>query len=260
MKVKKIYLTGQLYYQAKTEKWLVSLSYYVYLSYLFPQKKFSVKQYMEKNKKHHDKTLYKHLNILTLKGLCVKNNETYTLVSNDTLKSMYRNNAEIKKGIKAKFKLFISNENVLRDINRIKYFLKTIPLISNLYAQQKKELIKDKFRKTEHKLQNNYFISIKEYKAYQKFIKKHNTCEKSKIQISIKGTKKVIKAGSEHTAVKYRKIIQKNKVTKNKRNIEIIEKNSSFEMFLCLYVLDSKLRFKKGTIYKDKCTSFKILV
>ena len=203
MKVSKVYLTGQLYYTARQDKWLVSLSYYIYLSYLFPHKKLTVKEYLQKNKKHNDKTLYKHLNILIEKGLCFKNDEIYTLASNDVLKLIYRNSGEIKQGIKGKFKLFISNENVLRDVNRIKYFLKTIPLISNLYAQQKKELIKDKFRTIEHRLKNNEYISLKEYKSYLKFIKKNNTCEKSKIQISIKGTKKVIQAGSEHTAVKY---------------------------------------------------------
>jgi hypothetical protein len=251
---RKIYLTGNLYYTAKKDKWLVSLSYYIHLSFKFKNKQFTLKQINHIN----HKTLYKHLNILIEKGLCIKVNDKYILTSNDTLKVMYRNSQEEKLNIPAKLKLFIQGDKILNNINSIKYFLKTIPLISNLYAQQKKELIKDKFRKIKHRLDKGYFIPIKEFKSYQKFIKKNKT-EKTKIQISIKGTKKALKLGSEHTAVKYRKLIQKFKVTKNKRNIEVIEKNSTFEMYINIYRFDSKLRYKKGTIYKDACTSFSVL-
>ena len=110
---------GKMYYEAYEQGWMPSLAYFVYLSVNFPHKRFKVEE-----TGLNTKVLYKHLNILREKGLLTYKNGLVTIISNKKIIQKYHFNSG--------FRLF-TKETTLKGI---KQFLKSVPIISNLYRQK----------------------------------------------------------------------------------------------------------------------------
>ena len=189
MKVK-TYITGKLYAEAKRDKWLNSLTYFVYLSANFRHKKFRVDQVTTLKKT----TLYKHLEILQAKGLITRDKGVITLKSNKQFQGV--------------FKLFTTKT----DLHDIRNFLKQVPSISNIFYQIKIEAKKTYFRTLSenlHKENNNNtksgairlnrFIKLRE-KKHRNPLKEHKVC------LSIAGFARLNNL-SQATACKLRKQI-----------------------------------------------------
>lgn len=188
----KIYLNGRLYSSSKSSHSLDSLSYFLLLSYYFPHKKFTkdrVSEFVNIN------TFNRHARQLKKMGLLTYSKGWYKLSSNKQIEEQY-----------GKGKLLYAN---VSSITEIKRFLQVVPVISNIYSQNKAIENKDNHRKSNEVLERNGFV--RNHKAYLKFQKriesKGLSVEFDNLKLSIKGIMRI--AGcSEKTAVKIKEWIK----------------------------------------------------
>lgn len=243
----KLYLNSKLYYKANREGWLQSLSYFCYLSSRYKNKRFNkTKTGLPKS------SLERHLKVL-------KEKELVTVQGNTVVIGSHKEIAKIYGGWE---KLFL-NVAAQKDLKSIRNFLNSVPMISNLYFQQKKEKKKENFRIINTRCNKDVYVSKKDHKSLLNFIKK-NSLDSSPIQLSIKRAKEVLSC-SEKTAIKRKKLMEAQGIFTSKRNFEILFSNiSKKDYYFCLnndiIPLYSKYNNLTNSIYLDKATTFLNLV
>ena len=204
---------GKMYYDACEQGWMPSLAYFVFLSVKFPHKRFKVEE-----TGLNTKVLYKHLSILREKGLLEYKNGVVSIISNKKIIQKYH--------FHSGFRLF-TKENTLKGI---KQFLKSVPIISNLYRQKKMIAVKENFRRTYAYLKQNPLakVKVKAYKALLKFSKDHDIHNIRPIQLSLCKAGEILSC-SKPTAVKIRKYLNNVDIAKYQRNFKLIAKQVSEE-------------------------------
>jgi hypothetical protein len=236
---------GKMYYDAFKHGWMPSLAYFVYLSVNFPHKRFKVEE-----TGLNTKVLYKHLSILREKGLLTYKNGVVTIISNKKIIHKYHFNSG--------FRLF-TKENTLKGI---KQFLKSVPIISNLYRQKKMIEVKENFRRTYAHLKHNPLakVKVKAYKALLKFTESHDIQDIRPIQMSLHKAGEILEC-SKPTAVKIRKYLNNVDIAKYQRRFKLVQKQVS-EEFARQYISYSRdngsrfLFYNSGNVYEEQSPVF----
>lgn len=236
---------GKMYYDAFKHGWMPSLAYFVYLSVNFPHKRFKVEE-----TGLNTKVLYKHLSILREKGLLTYKNGVVTIISNKKIIQKYHFNSG--------FRLF-TKEKTLKGI---KQFLKSVPIISNLYRQKKMIEVKENFRRTYTYLESNpkAKVGMKAFRALKKFQKDNDIHDIRPIRLSLHKAGKVLDC-SKPTAVKIRKYLNDVGIARYQRNFKLVKEGVTKEFALraIAYAKEHSFRFmtySDGNIYEEHTPIF----
>lgn len=235
--MKKIRVQGKLYYKAHQNGWLKSLAYFLFLSALFPHKKFKVKHLPKKKQANS----YKHINKLISEGLITKDKDYYTLASKSVLDTLYGN----KKGICPIYMDF------KKDLDYIHNFLVVVPLLSNFHAQNKERNKKEHFRKISQKLDMGIPVSNREFKCLRKFKKKVSKKKATPQEIYSSLEKTSLLLGvSKPTAIKCRRFLEQNNFCVFE-DTKILYKKGSFKEYIFCQRYIPSLKYLKGQMYLD---------
>ena len=236
---------GNMYYDAYKNGWMPSLAYFVYLSVKFPHKRFKIDQ-SELN----IKVLYRHLSILRGKGLVDYKNGVVSIISNKKIIQKYH--------FRSGFRLF-TKETTLKGI---KQFLKSVPVVSNLYRQKKMIEVKSNFRRTYAHLKSNPLakIRVKAFKALEKFRESHDIENILPIRLSLFKTGELLNC-SKPTSVKIRKYLNDEGIAKYKRCFKLISKgvSSEYAQQAISYNKDNGFKFmfyNSGNLYEEHSPIF----
>lgn len=243
----KTYINGHLYFKAHQEGWLTSLAYFIHWSALYRHKRFNIRN--KKNKT----TLYKHLHILQQKGLLTYQDSVVTLLSNKSINVLFG----------GKEKLFTNKTQ----LTAIKKFLSIVPSLSNLSAQDRKESIRDEFRKL---MQNKGLVSKSVYNAFKRKRKKFKSAKDFKIWVE--GDYKITLSNNGickvqnccyQTAVKKKRVLAELGLCFNQKSFKKLTPMSfkEYQNFRSnLSGLDySKIRYWSGWVVEQQSNSFTLL-
>ena len=197
-------IPGKLYAQAFQEKWLPSLSFFVYLS-----------------KSHSGKNYYFRKNEKTklIKSLSEKHNIGITqiskhlrILSDHGLIKFYENEMRLIKNrdlIPARCKYIFVPKNI-SSYKDIKIFLNAIPIISNIVNQEKAiKRIKRYNYISEQANKNSQSLKWKDHKNLSDYKKKGGKMSfNSQTTLSIKRISELIERSSKSIVIKYKKFLQ----------------------------------------------------
>ena len=159
-------INSLLYFHALENNDLSSISFFVYMQKLNASKLFMFKSRMDLYKKiailtgTNINTVTRHIKILNSYGLIEWNDYSMKLLSKDKQNVLY-----------SKDKI-INIPAIIDTLSKIKYFLKNIPIISNLKAQEKAILKKKHLSTIKYKLSKGIFVPKSDFNYYRKAQKK----------------------------------------------------------------------------------------
>lgn len=246
--MRKIYIHKHLYHRVG----LNTLSYYVYLCQKFKHKKF------QKNKSGLNRnTEYKACQQLIKSKLLTLSGNTYTLISNRQINEIYTIEKNRNKTFKSResfnkqFKIFTS----LTELNDIKYFLKSLPILNNLCKQQKQIERKQYFSNLKKRIDKG-FGKLSEYKKLEKYLLTNNL-KINYLQLSIKGMARITNV-SNVSAIKYRKKLVSLGLIKTKRISEVLKTNATNLDLRIARTVYPYAKLFRNCITLDKSTEFQI--
>lgn len=254
----KVKIPGKIYAKAFNEGWLNSLGLYVFLCKSHSGKNY----YFKDNSKTkmlkvlsdiHNISLtafMKHIKVLNENGLLSFSKNEMKLSGNIDL---FRNKGKV---------VFVpKNINSFKDI---KFFLQTIPILSNIVSQEKAiKKIKRYSYKQEQSLKKVGDINSKEYyrlKGYKKNGGKMTF--NSEILLSISKMGELIERSNKNTITKYKKFLkEKGIINVFNEKIKLLKHKISFQQYLEMKqfnLIDNRSYFYKGIVYH--CTPSNIQV
>jgi hypothetical protein len=193
--------------------------------------------------------MYKHISVLKSKGLVEYTGGYLILSSNKNQRLRYGHGVA-----RSPFKLF----TVSKDLNHIKNFLKSVPMLSNLYAQQRKIKRFQRISVIKAKAQESKFLTGSEFKIFKKH--KETEVKYSEVNLSIKGSAKKMLC-SNPTAIKRRKVLQGLGVIKGISRTKVLAFGSSVELLKQarnVYPY-AKRSILNNCIYLDTSTHYKLI-
>lgn len=153
-------------------------------------------------------------------------------------------------------KIGISNTSLFIDITKlkkysnVKYFLKQIPIFSNIKRQESNRKLHLHFGKLRIKLDdgelldNGEYKSLKRYEKSQSKLKKKQRCDGTQYaNLSLKGICRITGTKSQTTAQRYKKFLKTNEMLHEYRRTEVLMKVESKDHF-------NYLKFDKKSIPK----------
>lgn len=251
-------ISGKVYAKAFDEKWLPSLAMFVFISRHHTGKNYYFrtgdKTKMVKNLASRLNisltSLQKHLNILKKAGLVTLSKNEMKLISNKKMLDMGGRIVFVPKNIS--------------DLSDIKYFLNTIPVLSNIVQQKKTisrikryQYIKGQAEKANGKLK------IGEYTALKAYIRSGGKMEcDSEITLSVKRMGELLEKKSKNTVSAYKKFLKEKGLIKVFNEIvRIFPGKIGFSHFLELKkgdLISSHSFFYKNYVYENRCSTLTV--
>lgn len=254
----RVRIPGKLYAKAFHEKWLPSLSFFVYLSKSHSGKNY----YFRKNEKTKmikgisEKfgigltQVCKHLKILSDNGLVTFYEKEMRLISNQKL-------------IAGKCKyIFVPKD--ISSYKDIKIFLNAIPILSNIVNQEKAiERIKRYNYISERVAGGDRSVSGKDYQKLSAYKKKGGKMSfNSQTTLSIKRISELIERNSKSIVIKYKKFLQEKGLVKisNEFVRSFAGKISQRIFFMMKNAGDFSSNFfwYKGYVYENRPSMFEV--
>lgn len=214
---------NKLFTDAYENNWLEALAVYLMIFYRYPgkiirfpkEKKQETLQNLAKELGISKNTLIAKLKVLEKNGLVEILPGKYSLHSALILAS----NKDITKKYNCnKFGLYVNLFNV-GTYKDLKYFLKNIPVLSNLKAQKERVIQFEHFSKLRQDLDDGVFIEYSDMKALMRYEKKLSGLTKKKKNVkgdlpnlSLSGICKVTNRKSNTTSLRYKKFLIGSKV------------------------------------------------
>lgn len=242
-------IPGKIYAKAFQEGWLNSLGLYVFLC-----------------KSHSGKTYYFGANQKTkmLKNLADKHNISLTafmkhiktlkengLLSFSKYEMKLTKNSELFR-IKKKRVFVPANINSFKEI---KFFLQTIPIITNIVKQEKavKRIQHYNYQKEQSKKASGD-IKVKGYNSLRRYEKNGGKMEfNSNIQLSVSKMGELIDRKNKNTITKYKRFLrEKGIINVFNEKIKLLKYKISFNQFIELKkynVIDNRSYFYRGMVY-----------
>jgi hypothetical protein len=223
--VGQININGKFLYSIYENGHYTEISFFVFLSYLYPHKKFHFSE-IEKIAKLSNKSVkrvYSYLQFLKKTGVISKQNDMYVIASNKEIHAKFGGNNCVS--------CFVPLSIVKQGLKAIKYCLKSIPILSNGLSQQRKIDTKTNLLQIKLRLESNQFVSLKEIKFLKKAEKKGSVdCVQSLLNLSIKKIETLCNVSS-CTAVMYKRFLSVNKVATFTRRYETHLQNVNYSDF-----------------------------
>lgn len=251
-------IPGKIYAKAFNEGWLNSLGLYVFLckshsgkAYYF---KANAKTKMLKNLADTHKisltAFMKHIKTLKENGLLSFSKHEMKLTKNSEL---FR--------IKKKRVFVPANINSFKEI---KFFLQTIPILSNIVSQEKavKRIQHYNYQKEQSKKASGD-IKVKGYNSLRRYEKNGGKMKfNSNIQLSVSKMGELIERTNKNTITKYKKFLKEKGIIKVfNEKVKLLNHKISFNQFIELKkynVIDNRSYFYRGIVYH--CTPSNIQI
>ena len=252
----KIHINSKTYYLAHSEGWLNALSIYVYFCkevsnrklFFKPKQKTLAIQRMAQKLNISFNTLNTHLNTLSQKGLVfIRENEIEFISTKEMMQQHHKS-------------VYVPGE--VKTLKDIKIFLKSIPLLSNLYSQKRIIEKKEYLNYINAKAKKNFRLTKSEFKIFKAGLRKGKSTQyvNRKIIATISKVLDCISKKSSSTAVKYKKVLNGLNVFKCINSSQLLFSGVSYFDFTYLRSNDLvEFRytfFKNGCIYKYYPTEF----
>lgn len=245
----KVKIPGKIYAKAFKEGWLNSLGLYVFLCKSHSGKNYYFKANSKTNMLKNLSDVHgisftafmKHIKALNENGLLSFSKNEMKLTRNSKLFS----------GIK-KFVFVPININSFKEI---KFFLQTIPILSNIVSQEKAiEKIKRYNYKQEQSLKKFGNITSKEYNKLKRYKKDGGKMEfNSNIQISISKMGELIERSNKNTITKYKRFLkEKGIINVFNEKIKLLKYKISFNQYLEMKkynLIDIRSYYYRGYAY-----------
>lgn len=242
-------IPGKIYAKSFKEGWLNSLGLYVFLSKSHSGKNYYFKDNSKTNMlkslaDSHNISLtsfLNHIRVLKYNGLLSFSKNEMKLTNNIEL---FR-----KKG-----KTIFVPKNI-NSFKEIKFFLQTIPILSNIVSQEKAIERKKTLNYIKEQSKKEYGnVKITELKKLDRYIQKGgNTASNSNIQISISKMGELIERSNKNTITKYKKFLkEKGIINVFNEKIKLLKYKISFQQYLEMRrynLIDIRSYFYKGIVY-----------
>lgn len=153
-------------------------------------------------------------------------------------------------------KLGVSNTTLFIDINKlkkysnVKYFLKQIPVFTNIKRQENNRKLHQHFGRLRIRLDNGELLDSGEFKSLKRYEKGQNKLDKNKkcdgtqyANLSLNGICRITGTKSQTTAQRYKKFLKTHKMLHEYRRTEVLMQVESKDHF-------NYLKFEKKSIPK----------